>query len=87
MTATTLYSEDKTGKSKIVAIAGMDAVMAAMKDAAAMWAKSKPGRKAKLDGLFLTMRYSDGKLAHVLYADPCPTPAGDEKGQPKRKKA
>lgn len=82
----TIYAEDKGRAARPVSAAlPADVASAALKQAAKDWTGSKNGRTAKIDGLFLTMRYSDKKLAHVLFADPVENPKGDEPGQPKRK--
>ena len=50
------------------------------------WKLSKVGRTAKRDGLTVSLMFSDGKLASVIYADPVPVPAVEPDKQPRRGK-
>lgn len=81
-----ITAEAKTIKPQTICLTNtVDSAVNAMKDLAERWTASKKGRTAEIDGLFAMMRYSDGKLAQLISIDPCPIPAGDEPGQPKRK--
>lgn len=59
----------------------LDAALAALDALGKSWAATKPGRKCLRLGTMRVMRYSDGKMAAVAFVDPCPAPAGPEKGQ------
>lgn len=80
-----LIEEHKGGKATVVA-AGLSVKQGlfALRGLAQEWRASKPGRKAKVDGTELTLRWSDGKPARMFYLDPLPAPKGDEPGQKKR---
>ncbi|CAB5220334.1 hypothetical protein UFOVP233_50 [uncultured Caudovirales phage] len=80
-----IWEEIKGGKVR-QACAAPDVATARdmLKHLAAGWAATKPGRSAELDGLHLTLRFSDGKLASLFVIDPMPTAANEPDGQPRR---
>lgn len=50
------------------------------------WKGSKKGRAAKIDGLFLTLLYSDGKPMCIFVVDALPVPVTEPDAQPRRAK-
>lgn len=79
--------EERGSRSRAARIASdLAAAMEALKQMAAAWRKSKPGRTAHIDGLHLAMRYSNGKPASILVIDAVPVPAMEPDGQPRRMK-
>lgn len=62
------------------------AAKAALAMMAARWRLTKPGRLPHFDGLSLTLRHSDKKLASIAWAEGVPVPAKEPDAQPRRVK-
>lgn len=80
-----LYSQTRNERI-INLIAGgiaMEGAKHLMGQYAYQWRMTKPGRTAKALGAHeVGCYYSDGKLAALLWVDPCPAPVGEPKLSP-----
>ena len=81
-----IYQDTRNGTQKIGETFDEGSTMILLGQCARNWRRSKAGRSFKGEGLLVSLMFSDGKPASVIYADPVPVPAVEPDKQPRRGK-
>lgn len=82
-----IHKENRDGSIEKAAMASsVEAAHDCFRALSDAWTGYKKGRTATIDGLFLTLRYSDGKPMCIFVVDALPVPEQEPDKQPRRAK-